>query len=165
MSRWCISATNRAAVAALSRQFFDAEAGVALRRALLLAFERRPGVVMSAKTPSLLALGVVWAVGHANGLLRPLGVVTETELRRYLTLTASGSSIGTKVRDALAGPYRWEPVARPWAYAGRRARDLEPLGHVDLLVSGTRRQLLEVRDRALAARAAANPDDVFYRAG
>lgn len=148
----------------VARQFFEPEAGIALRRALSLTFERRPGVVMGARTPSLLAHGVVWAVGHANGLLRPLGTLTEKELRDYLTLAQSGSTVGAKVRDALVGPYRWEAVGQPWSY-GRRSRDLEPLGHVELLVSGTRRQLVEVRDRALAAQAAEHPDDVFYRAG
>jgi hypothetical protein len=93
---------------------------------------------------------VLWAVGHANGLLYPRGTVTEKELKPYLNASQPGSAVGTKVRDALAGPFGWEPVDRPWRYGGHQSRDLEPLGHLDLLVSGVRRQLVEVRERALA---------------
>jgi hypothetical protein len=134
---------------ATARRFFDAEAGIALRRGLLRLHERAPGVVVGARSASLLTLGVVWAVGHANGLLHPVGVVTEKELKPYLNATQPGATIGRRVRDALAGPFDWQATSRPWAYGGQ-GRDLEPLCHVDLLVSGVRRQLLEVRERALA---------------
>ena len=135
---------------ATARRFFDEEARVALQRALLRLYERAPGVVTSTRSASLLTLGLVWAVGHANGLLHPRGVVTEKELKPYLNATQSGSTIGSKVRDALAGPYDWRTHERPGPYGGQ-ARDLDPLGHVDLLVSSVRRQLLGVRERALAA--------------
>ena len=137
---------------ATARQFFDDEARTAFVRALLRVHDREPGVVTSARTASQLALGVVWSVGRANGLLHPRGVVTEKELKPYLNATQSGSTLGEKVRAALAGPYEWTAGDRPWTYGGGRARDLEPLGHVDLLVSTVRRQLLEVRERALAAQ-------------
>jgi len=137
---------------ATARQYFDEEAGVALRRGLLRLYERAPGVVAGTRSAALLTLGVVWAVGHANGLLYPRGVVTEKELKPYLNATQGGSIIGLKVQDALAGPFGWGAVDRPWSY-GRQSRDLLPLGHVDLLVSSARRQLVEVRDRALAAQA------------
>lgn len=140
---------------AVAGQFFDDELMAALRRALLLTFERCPGVVTGARSAALLALGVVWAVGHANGLLHPLGSVTQKELREYLAVTQSGSSVGTEVRSALVGPSPWTAVNRPWTYGGYRTRDYEPLGHVGLLVSSTRRQLVAVRDRALSARAVA----------
>jgi hypothetical protein len=136
---------------ATARQFFDQEAGVALQRALLRLYERAPGVVSETRSASLLTLGIVWAVGHANGLLYPRGAVTEKELKPYLNATQSGSTIGCKVLAALAGPFDWRAVERPWSYGGQ-SRDLEPLGHVDLLVSSVRRQLLEVRDRALATQ-------------
>lgn len=138
---------------ATARRLFDDESGVALRRGLLRLYECAPGVVTGSRSASLLALGVAWAVGRANGLLYPRGVVTEKELKPYLNATQSGSTIGAKVRAALAGPFSWGTTDRPWAYGGNRSRDLEPLGHVDLLVSGVRRQLLEVRERALAAEA------------
>jgi len=142
---------------AVAQRYFDAEVGLALRRALLIAFDRRPGVVTGARSGALLALGVIWAVGHANGLLHPVGSVTDKELRGYLGVTQPGSSAGAKVRDAIVGSYRWRSVERPWTYAGYRSRDLEPLGRVELLVSGTRAQLIEVRDRALAAQHADRP--------
>ncbi|SFC17773.1 hypothetical protein SAMN04487968_104152 [Nocardioides terrae] len=136
---------------ATARQFFDEETGIALRRGLVRLHERAPGVVTGTRSASLLTLGVVWAVGHANGQLFPRGVVTEKELKPYLNATQGGSTIGAKVRDALAGPFGWSPVDRPWSYGGQ-SRDLLPLGHADLLVSSVRRQLLGVRERALAAQ-------------
>jgi hypothetical protein len=135
---------------ATARRFFDDEARTAFLRALLRVYDREPGVVTGAGSASQLTLGVVWAIGRANGLLHPRGVVTEKELKPYLNATQSGSTVGDKVRAALVGPYDWRTSDRPWTYGGR-ARDLEPLGHVDLLVSAVRRQLLEVRERALAA--------------
>jgi hypothetical protein len=136
---------------ATARRFFDGEAGLALQRGLLRLYERAPGVVTSARSASQLTLGVLWAVGRANGLLHPRGSVTEKELKTYLNASQSGSMIGTKVRDALSGPYDWDLLDRPRSYGGQSARDLEPLGHADLLVSAVRRQLVEVRERALAA--------------
>ncbi|MDH2412578.1 hypothetical protein [Nocardioides sp. CER19] len=137
---------------AAARQFFDDEAGVALRRGLLRLYEREPGLVTGARSASQLALGVIWAVGHANGLLHPRGTVTEKQLRPYLNATQPASTLGHQVRDALSGPFRWSTPSRPWGYGGQ-PRDLEPLGHADLLVSGVRRQLMGVRERALAAEA------------
>ena len=137
---------------ATARQFFDAEARTALVRALLRVYDREPGVVAGAGSASQLTLGVVWAVGRANGLLHPRGVVTEKQLKPYLNATQSGSTVGERVRAALVGPWEWSGSDRPWTYGGGRPRDLDPLGHVDLLVSTVRRQLLEVRERALAAQ-------------
>jgi hypothetical protein len=134
-----------------ARRFFDEEAGLALHRGLVRLWERAPGVVTGARTVSQLTLGVLWAVGHANGLLYPRGAVTEKELKPYLNASQSGSTVGRKVRDVLAGPFGWSPVERPWSYGGDPSRDLTPLGHPDLLVSAVRRQLVEVRERALAA--------------
>ena len=138
---------------ATARRFFEEEAGVAFARALLRVHEREPGVVTGARSATLLALGVVWAVGHANGLLYPRGVVTEKELKGYLNVNQSGSTVGYQVRDALVGPYTWQSERQPWGYRmPSSSRELEPLGHADLLVSATRRQLIAVRDRALADR-------------
>src|SRR4051794_30778698 len=80
-----------------ARRFFDDEAGIALRRGLLRLYERAPGVVTGARSASQLALGVLWAVGHANGLLHPRGTVTEKELKPYLNATQSASTVGHKV--------------------------------------------------------------------
>jgi hypothetical protein len=135
---------------ATARQFFDDEARTAFVRALLRVDDREPGVVTGARSASQLALGVVWAVGRANGLLHPRGVVTEKELKPYLNATQSASTVGERVRAALVGPYAWRSSDRPWTYGGGRSRDLDALGATDLLVAGVRRQLLEVRERALA---------------
>lgn len=139
----------------IARRFFDEEAGIAFRRALLRVFERAPGVVTGARTTASLALGVVCAVGHANGLLYPRGRTTEKALKAYLDVTGSGSTVGDKVQSALRGPYTWDNPA--WPYRWGSSRDLRPLGHLDLLVSGTRRQLLGVRDRAVSTRDAEVP--------
>jgi len=141
---------------ATARRFFDDEAGAAFRRALLRLFERQPALVTGARSASQLALGVVWAVGHANGLLYPLGAVREKDLKAYLNATQGGSTLGDRVRSALRGPYAWEIPDRPWRWrSGSSSRDLAPLGHLDLLTSTLRRQLLTVRDRAYAERDAA----------
>lgn len=138
---------------AVARRFFDEEAGIALRRALLRVHERRRGLVVGARSAPLLALGVVWAVGHANGLLHPSGGVTEKELKAYLNVNGAASTLGRRVRDALCGPYTWDSPDRPWRWrSGTTGRDLEPLGHLDLLTSTTRRQLVAVRERARADR-------------
>jgi hypothetical protein len=135
---------------ATARRFFGDEARTAFVRALLRVYEREPGTVTSARSAAQLALGVLWAVGRANGLLHPRGVVKEKDLKPYLNVTQSASTLGTQVLDALLGAYPWLSSDRPWRYGGGRSRDLEPLGHVDLLVASARRQLLEVRERALA---------------
>lgn len=145
-------------------EFFDEEAGIALSRAVLRVFERAPGIVLGTQRSAQVALGVVWAVGHANGLLHPIGAVTERPLKDRLGATQSGSTLGRRVQSALTGPYRWSDVSRPLRYGGYSARDLEPLGHPDLLVSPTRRRLIEVRDRALADRERQR-EEPFSRAG
>lgn len=143
----------------LAADLFTPEAGVAFRRGLRRAYERQPGVVVAARSVETLAHGVVWAVGHANGLLWPLGSVREKDLKLALGTTQAGAALGAKVERALAGPYDWDSPARPWQYGGSwRSRDLKALGHADLLVSGLREQLVEVRDRALSAKAAASGD-------
>lgn len=134
---------------ATARRFLDEEAAVALRRALLRLYACEPAVVTGARSAALLTLGVVWAVGRANGWMYPRGTLTEKDLKPYLNATGTAATIGGRVVDGLVGPYRWQTTSRPWSFGGQ-SRDLEPLGHLDLLVSGTRRQLLEVRDRALA---------------
>jgi len=144
---------------ALAGQFGDSEVAVAFRRGLRRCFECEPGLVMAARSPESLALGVAWAVGHANGLLWPLGRVTETALKQQLGASQSGAMFGSKVEGALAGPFRWQTPELPWDYRFglRRDRGLKPLGHAGLLVSSCRRQLVEVRDRALSAQRA-TPD-------
>lgn len=143
----------------LAADLFTAEARVALRRGLRRAYERNPGLVMAARSAEVLALGTIWVVGHANGLLWPIGSVREKDLKLALGTTQAGSIFGTKVERALAGPYRWDLAARPWRYGGSGgSRDLKALGHADLLVSDLRQQLVEVRDRALSAAAVTRGD-------
>lgn len=143
----------------LAADLFSPEARVAFRRGLRRAHERQPGLVMAARSVEVLAHGVVWTVGHANGLLWPIGSVKEKDLRLALGTTQAGSTFGARVERALAGPYDWDSTPRPWRYGGSGgSRDLKALGHADLLVSGLRQQLVEVRDRALSAAAAARGD-------
>ena len=157
-ARQRLAATARLLDDLAERVFVDEEVAVAFRRALLLVWERRPEIVRGARSAALLASGVCWAVGRANGLLWPAGQVRDKDVRAVLATTQSGSSYGSKVRSALTGPYAWQAAARPYGYDGyhrAESRELLPLGHPSLLLGRTRARLVEVRARAEAERARA----------
>lgn len=139
-------------------RFFDGPEGevrLALRRALALATRRR-GSLLTSERAVRAALGVVWAVGKANGLLHPIGVVTERTMREFLGSDASASPVGRKVQTAIRGAYSWADGDRPtWRWPAV-ADGLVPLGQPGLLTAHTRSLLLEVRERALQ-EAAVNP--------
>ncbi|MFC4783227.1 hypothetical protein ACT8ZV_02040 [Nocardioides sp. MAHUQ-72] len=137
---------------AVAARCFDPETATALRRALLLLWAEEPETVTGARSAAHLAGGICWAVGKANGSFRPQGDLTVARVQEALALSTPLSGPGSTVRSALVGfrdlgPGRW------WRPQGAPA--LEPLGRVELLCSPTRRRLVRLRDRALAARDAA----------
>jgi len=138
---------------------FDAEVGVALRRALLRVWRDDAPVALGARSPHVLAGGVCWAVGRANGLFKPPGSVTVQQVKELLDRPGTLSAFGQRVRESLHGFRGWSPDVRPPYRAG--VPELLPLGHADLLVGSVRAELVRLRDRALSAR----DEDDFYRAG
>lgn len=129
-------------------QCFDAEVGIALRRALLRVWEIDRDACLRISTPAHLAAGICWAVGKANLLFGPHAATTQKALRARTGLpTLSGP--GQLVRRLLRGfgPFSAQPL-----YG---SPDYEPLGHPDLLTASTRATLVRIRDRALEAKAAA----------
>lgn len=120
--------------------FFDAETGVALRRALVRFWAADPRVRL--RSPAHLAAGVCWTVGKANLLLGPGGRCMQGTLSQWLGLGASGlSAPGQTVRRSLTDPMLHAP--RPW-----QAPEIDLLGHPDLLLGTTRARLVRLRDQA-----------------
>lgn len=137
---------------AVAARWFDAEVSFALRRALLCLWSAEPETVRRARTAAHLAGGICWAVGKANGLYRPQGDITMARVQESLALSSPLSGYGTAVQRALRGfmPLTSFPLGRPGGVP-----DLMALGHVQVLTSPTRARLVRLRDRALAAEAAA----------
>ncbi|WP_148616203.1 hypothetical protein [Nocardioides rubriscoriae] len=126
----------------MAARFFDAETGVALRRALVRSWESDPRVRLH--SPAHLAAGVCWTVGRANALLGPGGRCTQGALSQWLGLGTSGlSTPGQTVRRALTDPVPY--ALRPW-----QAPAIDLLGHPDLLLRSTRARLVRLRDQARA---------------
>jgi hypothetical protein len=133
---------------AVGARFFTPEFALACRRALTLVLLQRPGLAVGQR-PAVLAHGVTWAVGRANGALYPTGVVSDRSLRELFDSGQAGSGMGRKVQVAVRSLFDWsEPRVDDWRWPVDRA-PLDPLGHPSLLVSGVRRRLIEVRERAL----------------
>ncbi|UDY23813.1 hypothetical protein [Nocardioides sp. Kera G14] len=141
---------------AAAERFFGGSGGevhLALRRALVLLAERR-SAVLTAERAVRTALGVVWTVAKANGLLHPTTALTEKTVREFLGSDAAASPVGQKIRTALRSAYSWADGDRPtwrWPSMERPADALTPLGQPGLLTAHTRSRLLEVRERALQA--------------
>lgn len=131
----------------LAAQLFDAETSFAFRHALLAMWSEDAGQVLRASSPDHLATGIAWAVGKANGLFHPTGRVRVGTLQDLSGVRTPPSGLGRPVALTLRG-FRGRPLdpARPWYGAPA----LEPLGRTDLLLGSTRRQLVQIRDRARA---------------
>lgn len=137
---------SAALLEAAGERCFDEETCVALRRGLLLVWVAEPAVILGGRSAAHTAGGICWAVGKANGLYGPAGVVTQARVQEALALTTPISGPGPAVQRALQGflPHQLRPVTGP---------DLLPLGHPELLTSSTRRLLVRLRDRAREAKA------------
>jgi hypothetical protein len=141
---------------AASDRFFagrDGEIALALRRALLLVAVRRPGLLTSER-PVRCALGVIWVIAKANGLLHPTTSLTERTVREFPGSDASANPVGTKVRTAIRSVYSWTDGDQPtWRWPSVPADGRTPLGQPGLLTGQTRALLSAVRERAMQAMA------------
>jgi len=139
-----------ALLCAVARDLFDAETEVAFLRALVRLWAHDPGLVRAPASPAYVAAGVAWAVGEANGAVGTDQPVTASRLKYALDTPSAPSTYARPIRRALGGLWQWQvDGSTPGAPLPR----LAALGDPGLLTSRTRRQLVRVRDHALAARA------------
>lgn len=127
-------------------RFFDDEVAAALRRALDRLWDIDRALVTSGKPAAVVAGGICWLVGRANGLFADGGRVRQRDVQRELWLKSSIAGPGKTVQTALRG---LDPAG---ARRPMPCPDLVPTGDPALLVSATRRELVALRDRALDAR-------------
>lgn len=92
--------------------------------------------------------GVFWVVGRANALFGQAPTVRMKDVQRTLWLKQSLSDTGRLVEQCVRR-LQLEPVNPPW-----QLPRLHPVGDPQLLISGTRRDLIDWRDRANEAREA-----------
>ncbi|WP_265442458.1 hypothetical protein [Flexivirga meconopsidis] len=138
-------------LADIAAQWFPQEASIALRTALALADRRDPALATDF-SPALLAASICWAVGHANGLLGPRRAATQRDVLTRLGIDGYISQQGHRVADALRPLGMPEPLS-PWSTFGRAEQPvlrLLRLGRPGLLISSVRRDLIALRDHALA---------------
>jgi hypothetical protein len=136
---------------AVADRLFEPEMVCALRRALLLVWAEDPEVVTGVRSAALVAGGICWAVGKANGCFAPVGPLRVSRVQDALALPGERAGQGHRVRSALWG---YRSLASD-GFGSRRppdAPDLLSLGHPDLLLAATRERLVRLRDRAWQAR-------------
>lgn len=130
--------------------WFDEETSAAFRRALHGVWTEDPLVARRSGSPAILAGGICWAVGKANGLFHPLGTRRVGRVQEHFGLPSGLSGKGNEVALALRG-FRGRSLERWGRPYG--VPDLLVTGRTDLLLAATREQLIRVRDRATAAAA------------
>lgn len=132
-------------------RWFDEETSYAFRTALRILWDDDPLTVQRSQSPAVLAGGLCWAVGKANGLFHPVGTRRVGTLQETLALTGGASGKGNEIAAALRGfrGHRLDRWGRPSGVP-----DLLALGRPELLVSATRAQLIRLRERAEVAAAA-----------
>lgn len=132
------------------RNLFDDEFRFASCAALTSLWRSEPAVLNG--TPAEVAGGVCWMVGRANGCVGAGTAVTQQVLKRELWLKAGLTPRATRfkerLRDLLPTPSR-RPSSCP---------NLLEVGSPTLLTGATRRELISLRDRALAAAAVVAAD-------
>ena len=136
----------------LADRFFEPEVADAFRRALAALWREDPLTITRPASTTALAGGVAWAVGKANGLYSPVGVVRVRTIQDTLGMSSGPSSLGRPVAAALRG-FRGRLLVDGWRRPVE-VPDLLPLGRTDLLVGPVRERLVRIRDRAAAAAAA-----------
>lgn len=134
----------------VTAEFFDAETEVAFLRGLARVWAIDPGLVTAPVVAAYVASGVAWAVGEANGIVGADTKLTSTRLKYALDTPSAPSTYARPIRRPLGGVWEWRVERAGPAAALPR---LAALGHLDLLTSRTRAELVRVRDHALAARA------------
>lgn len=133
----------------LRETLLPADLAAPLRECLLLARDRLPELA-ERMTPARLAGGVAWVVGKANAAVGPEGPVTQVRIAEQLgttSLNACGNNVLGHVRRL-----GWDS-ARPWSCG---APPLLAVGRVELLAASVRRDLVDLRDTALAEQARAD---------
>jgi hypothetical protein len=139
-------------LADLREALLPADLAAPLRECLLLARDRVPELA-ERMTPARLAGGVAWVVGKANAAIGPEGPVTQIRIADHLgttSLNACGNQVLGHVRRL-----GWVS-ARPWS---SNAPALTVVGRVELLSAAVRRDLVELRDQALAEQRAGQPTE------
>lgn len=136
----------------IAEEFFDAETGLAFRRALARVWAHDPGLVTAPVAAAYVAAGVAWAVGEANGIVGADHRLTASRLKYALETPGTPSTYARPIRKALQGLWEWRPEQGARARLAAPLPALSALGHLDLLTSRTRAQLVRVREHALAAR-------------
>lgn len=139
---------------AVAAEFFDAEMGLAFRRALAAVWATDSGLVAGPASAAYVASGVAWTVGEANGLVGPQRLVTSTRLKHYLGTVSSPAVHARPIRRALGEDWAWQSCDPRWTWRIRPEPELLALGRVDLLLGRTRERLVRVREHALGDRAA-----------
>jgi len=137
----------------LRESLFPSDLAAPLREGLLLVRDRLPELA-ERMTPARLAGGIAWVVGKANAAIGPEGPVTQVRVADHLGTTAlstAGSQVLGHVRR-IGWPSHW-----PW---GCGVPALLPVGRVELLSAGVRRDLVELRDRCLEEERAFLPSEV-----
>lgn len=127
----------------LREALLPADLAAPLRECLLLVRHQLPELA-ERMTPARLAAGVAWVVGKANAAIGPEGPVTQVRIADRLG-TTSLHACGTQVLGHVRR-LGWDS-ARPWASG---APALLAVGRVELLSASVRRDLVDLRDRALA---------------
>lgn len=134
----------------VGRNLFDDEFRLASCAALASLWRLDPEELNG--TPAEMAGGVCWMVGRANGCVGAGTVVTQQVLKRELWLKAGLTPRATRfkerLRDLLPDPSR-RPASCP---------NLLELGSPSFLTSATRRELIQLRDRAVDAAAVVAAD-------
>jgi hypothetical protein len=130
----------------LRESLLTSDLAAPLRACLLLARDRVPELA-GRLGPTRLAAGIAWVVGKANGAIGPEGPVTQLRIAHHLgvtTLNACGNQVLGHVRRLS-----W-PAHQPWASDCPR---LMAVGCAELLSVSVRRDLVSLRDHALAEEA------------
>jgi hypothetical protein len=110
-----------------------------------------PDLLLQASAGEIAAT-LSWAVGRANGLVGAGTPVSQKDIKATLWLSTPPTRRLTRVKACLRG-LQAEPTSRP-----QECPDLLELGTASHLTSPTRRRLIILRDRALAASEQAEAD-------
>lgn len=138
-------------VAQQCRRRFDEEFRVAVCAALDALWELDRAQVQG--DGSQVVAGLCWLVGRANGRVGTGTAVTQAVLKSDLGLRVSPGARAARFRERLRD---LRPPAPP---RPAQCPDLLELGRADVLLSSTRRDLIRLRDRALAAATAVAADE------
>lgn len=138
-------------VAEQCRRRFDEEFRIAACAALDTLWELDRSLVEG--DPAQVVAGLCWLVGRANRRVGTGTAVTQGVLKSDLGLRVSPGSRAARLRDRLRDLRPPAPPRPP------QCPDLVELGRADVLLAGTRRDLVRLRDRALDAASAVAADE------